>query len=71
MNARVSLNLPRDWQSLVEAAQGAGWSVAKTRGNHVKWVSPTGAVVFSASTPSDHRAIYNIRAQLRRHGLQI
>ena len=71
MNARASLNLPREWHVLVDAAQAAGWSVAKTRGNHVKWASPTGAVVFSASTPSDRRAIHNIRAMLRRKGLQI
>ena len=50
-------------------AERQGWTVAKTRGGHLKFTSPTGRVVFTPSTPGGGRALANMRAELRRAGL--
>ena len=44
-----------------------GWTVSVTKGGHIKLRNNrTGAVVFAAATPSDHRADRNLAAQVRR-----
>ena len=44
-----------------------GWEAAPTKGQHVKLVhTATGAKVFCASTPSDHRAVKNTLAFCKR-----
>jgi predicted RNA binding protein YcfA (HicA-like mRNA interferase family) len=44
-----------------------GFSVALTRGGHIRISHPyMNGAVFAASTPSDHRAIHNLRALIRR-----
>jgi len=43
-----------------------GWVVEISPGGHMRWRSPGGALVFSASTPSDRRSIANHVARLRR-----
>ena len=58
--------LHKDWKKLAKVATDAGWNVTPTRGGHIKWQAPTGAVVFSASTPSDKRAMANHIGFLRR-----
>jgi len=61
-----------DLQSLIRTAQRQGWSVQVRRGGHLAWKSPSGdGVVFSASSPSDWRNLANVRASLRRHGLDM
>ncbi len=43
------------------------WTVSVTKGGHIKLRNNrTGAVVFAAATPSDHRADRNLAAQVRR-----
>ena len=54
---------------LMRVALAQGWSVKATRGNHIRWQAPTGAIVFSASTPSDVRAYRNMASDLRKRGL--
>jgi len=59
-----------DLQSLIRTAQRQGWSVQLRRGGHLAWKSPSGdGVVFSASSPSDWRAMPNLKSSLRRAGL--
>ncbi len=59
-----------DLQQLIHVARKAGWSVQKRQGGHLCWRPPgRGAMVFSASSPSDCRALPNLRACLRRAGL--
>lgn len=60
-----------DFKRLIKDAEKAGWTVEPSRGGHLKWKAPTGAVVFSASTPSDHRAIKNHLSLLRKAGLNL
>jgi len=52
-------------------AMERGWEVSLTNGGHLKFVSPTGAVLFTSSTASDWRTWKNFRSQLRRHGLDV
>jgi predicted RNA binding protein YcfA (HicA-like mRNA interferase family) len=61
--------LRKEVAELVRRARAHGWVVQKTRGGHLRWKSPDGKVVFSGSTPSDVRAVRNIRSSLRRMGL--
>jgi len=59
-----------DLQQLIHVARKAGWSVQQRPGGHLCWRPPgRGAIVFSASSPSDWRAQANLRACLRRAGL--
>ena len=62
----------KELKPLMKAAQKQGWDVVTTRNGRIKWTSPQGGLpYFSASTPSDRRAIHNIAADLRRRGLRI
>lgn len=60
-----------DLKPIVKHAERAGWTVEITGGGHLRWRSPTGALVFSSSTPNCPFASKKIRACLRRHGLDI
>ena len=56
-----------DLKQLLRAAEARGWSVELTRrGAHVRLTHPSGGLVVAASTPSDHRALANLKAMLRR-----
>lgn len=58
--------MKRDLARLLEAARKRGWRLERTRGSHWKLKHPSGAVVVSSSTPSCHRALLNLQADLRR-----
>ncbi|TXH11168.1 MAG: hypothetical protein E6R04_03140 [Spirochaetes bacterium] len=63
-----------DLKVIIDTARRQGWAVRKSRRrNHWKFVSPDTSVppVHTASTPGDRRAVRNILAILRRHGLNI
>ncbi len=47
-------------------AEFPGAIARKTGGNHWKINLPTGAVVIASNTPSDRRALAEIRSDLRR-----
>lgn len=55
---------------LVAQLRKAGVPVTLTRGGHWKVTTPNGPV-FMASTPSDHRAMRNDLARLRRRGVAV
>jgi hypothetical protein len=62
----------RDLKDVVTRAKRAGWSVEPTRGGHLRFCPPAklgGPCLYTASTPSDRRGLDNLRAQLRRAGL--
>lgn len=61
--------LDRDWRELVDAAVAQGWGVKELRKHGVMLLAPDGiGKVTLASTPSDHRAITNTIARMRRFG---
>jgi hypothetical protein len=57
--------------SLKKLAEAQEWKIVVSNGGHLKWMSPTGKVVFTSITPSDHRAMSNIRRDLKSAGLII
>lgn len=60
----------KELKPLIKRAERAGWTVTRTRGDHLKWLRPEGGMpYFSSSTPSDRRAITNIEKDLTRMGL--
>lgn len=60
----------KELRPLVVAAIEQGWEVTTTGGNHLRFKSPTGALVFAPSTPhGGKRSIQNTTAELRRKGL--
>jgi predicted RNA binding protein YcfA (HicA-like mRNA interferase family) len=64
------MKLPRQQRKLAKQAKAQGWEIRRTRGDHLVWVAPNGRKVYSSATPSDHRAVKNQRARLRRAGLK-
>lgn len=56
---------------LARTLRKIGWVVELTNGNHLRWASPHGGFVISASSASDQRAILNLKARLRRMGADL
>lgn len=48
-----------------------GWCAELRPGGHYRVRGPAGGLYFMPATPSDHRAVRNARAQLRRLGADI
>lgn len=57
------------FKEIVRAAKRQGWEVSDDRRHTVFVSSVTSRKVFTASTPSDQRALKNIVADLRGEGL--
>ena len=56
---------------MIRLAQSQGWTVSLTNGGHYRWTPPRkdAPLVITASTPSDLRALKNIKSRLRKAGL--
>lgn len=61
----------KELNTLLQLAVDQGWRVERARNNHYKFYAPNGNIVFVSSTPSDHRALNNIKRDLRINGLII
>jgi len=60
----------REVDKLIKIAWKAKWRMRKGNG-HIKMMSPDGKhMVVAPISPSDHRSVKNLRAQLRRSGLK-
>jgi hypothetical protein len=59
-------------QRLIVLARSQGWSVERTESGHIGFypADASKSPVHTGTTPSDHRALKNLRAQLRRAGLR-
>lgn len=72
---------PKYLRSIVALAEAHGWTGERTAGGHYRLVPPAGVVdpatgrqaakVVFGSTPSDHRALANGVAYLRRCGVPV
>lgn len=61
----------KDTRDLVKRARKKGWYVRFGGSGHIKMTPPDGSpTVVIPATPSDHRAHLNLRALLRRRGLE-
>lgn len=56
---------------LLRKAEGVGCIVSLRRSNHIMILTPNGEKVFTSNTTSDRRAWKNLRAQLRRCGVNL
>lgn len=57
---------------IMAEVQRQGWRVVRDGGGHYKFYSPCGKhIVVVAVSPSDHRAVKNIRARFRRAGAKL
>lgn len=63
---RCPIKVHKSVRSVVETALRNGWTVERTKNNHLKFSHPVGATVFHSGTPSDHRANKNVEAKMRR-----
>lgn len=52
-------------------AQIPGWHVVKRKRGHYKITGPRGVLYFTSSTPSDWRAVRNLRSDLRQRGAPV
>lgn len=59
-----------DLKDLERAARAQGWEVGRTKKGHPRFVppDPTGEIVVTSGTPSDHRFLKNLLADLKRQG---
>ncbi len=55
-------------RKFVRSLQREGWSWEYNGSGHIKLTSPEGMKLTMAATPSDQRALKNVRAQVRRIG---
>lgn len=68
----MSGTVHKEWRPLVAKAQKAGWKLERRPSNHLWLLSPDGKTIISFSgTPSDRRAIHQLRSQLRRAGCEL
>jgi len=61
------------FRTIFEVAMAQGWVVEPTNGDHFCFTPPdkTKPKIYTSSTPSDRRMVNNLKAQLRRAGLEI
>lgn len=58
--------------ALIKQLERKGYTVKRSRSNHWKVYAPDGRMVSSmAVTPTDTRALFNMRKFLRRNGVDI
>ena len=57
----------------VQIAEAADWTVTPTSNGHWRFTpaDPAAAIVHAAGTGEGHRAVANLRADLRRSGLDV
>lgn len=60
--------MDKELKVIVKEARKQGWTVEETRNQHIRFISPSGAVYIAHKTASDHRGIKNMKAHLRRLG---
>lgn len=63
------MSMTKELKSLLKTAEEQGCRVVYTSNNHYKVFVPGGKLVVISSTPSDNRAIQNIKRDLRSAGI--
>lgn len=59
----------KDLKKILAEAERQGWRVQLLKSGHYRLYAPDGkSIVHAASTPSDHRAVDNMIAQMRAYG---
>ncbi len=63
--------MKRDLKEIIASLTRSGWTARKTGAGHWRFQAPSGALVFTGSTPGDVRALANLKARLRREGAPV
>lgn len=59
-------------RELILLAEEQGWRIELRKAGHLTWYPPCGGdFVITSQSPSDRRAKYRVRRDLRRYGLEI
>jgi hypothetical protein len=61
--------IPKDLRPIVKVCRRQGLSIAFTTKNHLQILRDGQIIATHGGSPSDHRAIKNFRADLRRAGV--
>jgi hypothetical protein len=61
----------KDVRKLFREAEARGWTVRRRRSGHYVLEGPQNEKVFCSGTPTDHRAIENMKKDLSRAGLEL
>jgi hypothetical protein len=62
------MSIRKELKILIDEAYKQGWEVTITNSNHLRWRTPSGGIVFTSYSPSDTRALYRIRKDLKLNG---
>lgn len=60
------MKMPKEWRKLKKQAEDQGWTVEKTKNNHIRWTNPDGEIVISPSTPSENRGMKNFLSVMKK-----
>lgn len=62
------MSIRKELKTLIDEASHQGWEITITNSNHLRWRTPLGATVFTSYSPSDRKALYRIRKDLKLNG---
>lgn len=65
------MKIPKDYRPIAKVALAQGWTIGRTRRNHLVWQAPSGVKVFTPGTPSDWRSLPNVIRKLKHNGLEL
>ena len=60
----------KDLKLLLRQAQQQGFMIFSTSNNHICLIAPSGERIIMGQSPSDHRALRNCEARMKRHGFE-
>lgn len=63
--------MQKQTKQFLQEVEADGWSWELRRSGHLKLTGPSGEIAFAAATPSDRRALQNIRSDMRRATRQV
>ena len=58
--------MPKDLRQFLRSIEDEGWNWHFRRSGHLRLDGPNGEVVFTGGTPTDKRAVKNLRSDMRR-----
>lgn len=63
---RLLRGLSKDTRAVVRQCVRTGWTLDGTGSGHVRLTHPSGSIITVASSPSDWRALQDLKARVRR-----
>lgn len=60
------MSVNQEAKAILKKLERDGWKISKTGKSHFRLQAPNGALVFHSCTSSDHRAVHNLRSNIKR-----